>query len=483
MISYADNGTTTGEDKWNDENTIEVSDAEMLHELFDALNETSFYGSLKIVLRSDIVTDKGVYLYTDNEDNEVLIDLNGHSITVDSDNVADQHVLSVGEKANVIITGNGSLISKNSEAAFHPSAVFVHGGHVTIENGTYEARSTILVSKSLFESRTSKVIINGGTFTGETPLTVDDGNVTVNDGEFTCIRYDSAWNGDYEKCVIINSNGALVIHGGKFDNSVVPKGNVFISAGRLSIDGGSFIGPSLLNNNNFWDNSSKNIYMISGGDFTGADSIFRIINPIPSDQLIVTGGMFTDNQKEELAESNKRGDSDYNLATDLGNYWEEEEPVCEYTGKALRPSINMNVTLSDGYHSLGMSDRFRFETVYKNNRDIGLATVIYTGKGELKGTVTATFRIVPKKAVWKTVKGGKKSFTVAVKAQKGGVRYQIQYKTGKGKWKTKRTNKTKLTVKNLKSKKKYQVRVRAFKKVKGKTYYGKWSKTRTIKVR
>ena len=38
-------------------------------------------------------------------------------------------------------------------------------------------------------------------------------------------------------------------------------------------------------------------------------------------------------------------------------------------------------------------------------------------------------------------------------------------------------------IKRLKKNTKYTVKVRAFKKVKGKTYWGKWSKARTIKVR
>ena len=73
--------------------------------------------------------------------------------------------------------------------------------------------------------------------------------------------------------------------------------------------------------------------------------------------------------------------------------------------------------------------------------------------------------------------------TIQIKSQKGGVKYQLQYRKGKGSWKTKTISKTKLTLKKLTSGKKYIVRVRALKKVAGKTYYGPWSKQKTVKIK
>ena len=46
-----------------------------------------------------------------------------------------------------------------------------------------------------------------------------------------------------------------------------------------------------------------------------------------------------------------------------------------------------------------------------------------------------------------------------------------------------KSSKTTVTVKKLKSGKKYSFRVRAYKKVGGKTYYGAWSKTKSVKVK
>ena len=90
---------------------------------------------------------------------------------------------------------------------------------------------------------------------------------------------------------------------------------------------------------------------------------------------------------------------------------------------------------------------------------------------------------VPGKAVIKSLKPGRKSVKITIKRMSG-AKYTIQYRIkGKKKWSTKTLKKTSYTFKNLKSGKKYQFRVRAYKTVNGKTYNGIWSKTKTVKIR
>jgi hypothetical protein len=72
----------------------------------------------------------------------------------------------------------------------------------------------------------------------------------------------------------------------------------------------------------------------------------------------------------------------------------------------------------------------------------------------------------------------------AAKAAQKITGYQIRYAVkGTSKWKTKNVSaKLKsLTIKKLKKSKAYQVQIRAYKKVSGKTYYGSWSKVKTSK--
>ncbi|MDO4363151.1 MAG: fibronectin type III domain-containing protein [Clostridia bacterium] len=94
-----------------------------------------------------------------------------------------------------------------------------------------------------------------------------------------------------------------------------------------------------------------------------------------------------------------------------------------------------------------------------------------------------------KKIVVNKVKAQKKAVVVAWKAVKNVTGYQIQLATDKKFKKNKKTvtvtNKkaTKKTVKKLKSKKKYYVRVRAYKTQNGKRTYSSWSKTKSFKTK
>lgn len=99
--------------------------------------------------------------------------------------------------------------------------------------------------------------------------------------------------------------------------------------------------------------------------------------------------------------------------------------------------------------------------------------------------VSVTPKVKLAKAGLKKVKAGQKSFTAKWKAVKNADGYQLSYKTGK---KTKKVNvrgakKLSKKVKKLKSKATYTVKVRAYKKVDGKTYYGAWSKTKKVKIK
>ena len=82
------------------------------------------------------------------------------------------------------------------------------------------------------------------------------------------------------------------------------------------------------------------------------------------------------------------------------------------------------------------------------------------------------------------LKAGKKKVTVKIKknAVSG---YQIKYAANKKfkNAKKKNTTKTTYTIKSLKSKKKYYVKVRAYKVVKGKKIYGSYSKVLKVTVK
>lgn len=153
-----------------------------------------------------------------------------------------------------------------------------------------------------------------------------------------------------------------------------------------------------------------------------------------------------------------------------------------YTGKALKPKV----TVTD---AAGATIASKYYTVtYKNNKEIGKATITVKGKAGYKGSKSISFNIVPAKvkSVSSVKASKKKVLTVKWKKVAKCDGYEIQASTSKdfskGIKKATAKGATKLTadVKGLKGNTSYYVRVRAYKKVKGKTYYSDWTKFKKV---
>ncbi|MDR0853965.1 MAG: Ig-like domain-containing protein [Clostridiales Family XIII bacterium] len=147
-----------------------------------------------------------------------------------------------------------------------------------------------------------------------------------------------------------------------------------------------------------------------------------------------------------------------------------------YTGKALKPTPSVKVngkTLKSG------SD---FTVKYKNNTNVGKATITITGKGNYTGTKTVSFKIVPKATSVSKVAPAKKQLKITWGKVSGTTKYEVRYRVkGTSKWTTKTVAGTSkaYTAKSLKKGKAYQVQVRSYKTVSGVKYYSAWSKTKT----
>lgn len=154
-----------------------------------------------------------------------------------------------------------------------------------------------------------------------------------------------------------------------------------------------------------------------------------------------------------------------------------------YTGRAQKLS-SLVVTLGNTALKAGVD----YTVAYRNNVNVGVASVVITGTGEYTGTKTASFTILPKPTTLKSVKGAKKKFTVKWNKQAAQITgYQIQYSTkanfAGAKTKVAGVTKAKLIIKKLKSKKKYYVRIRTYKKVGAKTYFSAWSGKKKVKTK
>ena len=190
------------------------------------------------------------------------------------------------------------------------------------------------------------------------------------------------------------------------------------------------------------------------------------------------------------------------------------EGIGNYTGKIIRnyniakmpigdvtirtsfdSSKQLVVQVNNGSYAMTKDKDY----TYSVNTDAkGNITITFTGLGN---NYTGTYvRNIPadenpnkpvaptvKQTKIKTIKNKKgKKVKLTWKKISNANGYKIRYSTNKNlkkaKTKTVKKNTTKYTIKKLKLKKKYYIQVRAYKIVDGKTYYGKWSKSKKVKI-
>ena len=164
-----------------------------------------------------------------------------------------------------------------------------------------------------------------------------------------------------------------------------------------------------------------------------------------------------------------------------------------YTGQALKPQVNFTFTVTGKQNAvLGQKtlvEGVDYTITYADNKKVGVAGVMVIGKGNFSGSRIMSFKIRPQDTkLKKLVKGKKKLKAKWAKKDKQVTGYVVMCSTKKDfssnvkKVKVKKGT-TKYTFKNLKSKKKYYVRVRTYKKVMGITYYSSWSNVMKIKTK
>lgn len=154
-----------------------------------------------------------------------------------------------------------------------------------------------------------------------------------------------------------------------------------------------------------------------------------------------------------------------------------------YNGAAKKPAI----TVKDPAGKV-ISSKY-YTVTWKNNKNVGTASATVTLKGKYAGTVTKTFKILPKATALSGVSALSKGFRVNWRAQTSQTTgYQVQYYVNKSfknpVTKTVASYKTRtLTVKKLRAGKRYYVRIRTYRTVGGKKYYSAWSKAKAVTTR
>lgn len=157
-----------------------------------------------------------------------------------------------------------------------------------------------------------------------------------------------------------------------------------------------------------------------------------------------------------------------------------------YDGKTKKPGV----VLKDSRGQV--IDGSQYTVTFKDNKNVGKATAVITLKGNYSGSLKECFTIIPKATQIAKVTAKSKSFEVKWKKQSVQTDgYVIQYSTSKKFTKSttksvtvKNKKTTSQTVKKLKAKKKYYVRICTYKNIKenGKTVKlcSQWSKPKTV---
>jgi len=214
-------------------------------------------------------------------------------------------------------------------------------------------------------------------------------------------------------------------------------------------------------------------------------------DPLASDNLLYIGQKMTNNKgSATFTYGAKESCSSAELfvvatpANDLRYY----KPTLKatkytYTGKAIKPEPNLVI------HGKVLEKGKDYTVRYSDNIKVGTSTVILKGKGTYDGLTSTTFNIVPKKAAIVSVSSPKqKVMQIKWKKNKEATGYQIYTSKSKNfkslmKINVKGMSKLSYKVTKLTSKKKYFVKVRAYKTINGRTYYGSWSPVKSVVVK
>lgn len=159
-----------------------------------------------------------------------------------------------------------------------------------------------------------------------------------------------------------------------------------------------------------------------------------------------------------------------------------------YNGKTIKPSVIVKDSKGKKVNNSNYTVAYS-----KGLKNVGNYKVTIKFKGNYSGTVNKTFTIVPKSTTLTKLSSSKKKVTIKWKKQVSQTNgYQLQYSLNSNFKSAKVLNvtnnkATSKSISNLKSKKKYYVRIRTYKNVKvnGKStkLYSTWSKSLNVKVK
>ena len=246
---------------------------------------------------------------------------------------------------------------------------------------------------------------------------------------------------------------------------------------------------------------SNGLCEIGESAFSGCSSLEEII--IPSSVTTIVGGAFSRCISLKTF-SLPDGVSAIDSYTFNECYSLESVYIPKSVNKIKYGAFCMCSALKNIYYSGTKAEWEKIVKDYNENEDFLKATIHYNSKSfessnngikpSESAKPAATTNASANKSIATTaakiakIKPGKKLIKLTWKKVSGVSGYQIQYSLKKNMKKSKKktvkgAKKTKVTIKKLKSKKKYYVRIRTYKVAGGKKIYSKWSKIKKVKVK
>lgn len=399
---------------------------------------------------------------------------------------------SVSTGAYPLSVSSGIAVINNVNVTGAKGGMGVNSGKVTINGGTYNG-GTYYGLWITNDGATTDVTVNSGTFIGELyglRASVDDGKQDASDARI--VINGGTFIGNTKAAAALTASSSertwgLNIKGGTFSTDVSEYVEDGYSIKELS-DGTFKVFKTLnkitVKDANITLNNGKTYQITTSGDPSDIETgyIYKSSNTkvatvsntgkvkaVANGTATITVTSTYDTSKSATVTVKVETNLNSCKISGIIDKW--------YLGTARHQDVVVkcgNVTLTKGTD---------YKVSYKNNVDIGTASVIIKAKGEYVGTVTKTFKIVPVKIGYKYAIGKHKKMKIAYYAPAGDVKYQIAYKVkGTKKWKYVTTSKNKKTIKKLKANKTYKVKFRGYKVVKGVTYYGTWSDTKSVRV-
>ena len=223
-------------------------------------------------------------------------------------------------------------------------------------------------------------------------------------------------------------------------------------------------------------------------------------NRINQNLKITHNGIKLDNTKDYTLEykNNKNAGTATVIVTGIGNYYGSKELNFKiykrnisaastsnittkiYTGSYIKPTLSLT------YNGYNLTKGVSYKVSYKNNKNIGVATITITGINNYTGKITKTFKIIPKKTTISSSKFSGQKITLKWKKVINATGYKIYMAKGNNSYSLYKTIKgnsiLKYTTPKLNRGTTYHFFIRSYKIVNGKIYYSNKSNEKSVRI-